>query len=185
MLKKLVCVLVAILVLVSSSSAHAAMSAYMKIKGKRGVAIVGGVTQRGREGASQIVASSHEIVSPRDPASGLPTGKRMHKPFTVTMEIDKAVPLLFKAMVSNDTLQEVSIQYYKASTGGGVEQQYYTVKLTNASISSINFRQQNTVNPDLVRYPEMVEISFTYQKINWTFTDGNVSAEDDWMAPVT
>ncbi|HKG91837.1 MAG TPA: hypothetical protein VKA84_08105 [Gemmatimonadaceae bacterium] len=23
------------------------------------------------------------IVSPRDPASGLPTGKRMHKPFTL------------------------------------------------------------------------------------------------------
>ena len=25
-----------------------------------------------------------QIASPRDPASGLPTGKRMHKPFTIT-----------------------------------------------------------------------------------------------------
>jgi hypothetical protein len=25
----------------------------------------------------------HTIVSPRDPASGLPTGKRMHKPFVI------------------------------------------------------------------------------------------------------
>ena len=25
---------------------------------------------------------SNTIVSPRDPASGLPTGKRMHKPYT-------------------------------------------------------------------------------------------------------
>jgi hypothetical protein len=28
-----------------------------------------------------------EIVSSRDPASGLPTGKRMHKPFTITAEV--------------------------------------------------------------------------------------------------
>jgi type VI secretion system secreted protein Hcp len=33
---------------------------------------------------SKVKAGSHEIVSPRDPASGLPTGKRMHKPFTTT-----------------------------------------------------------------------------------------------------
>lgn len=25
-------------------------------------------------------SAAHEIISPRDPASGLPTGKRMHKP---------------------------------------------------------------------------------------------------------
>lgn len=27
-----------------------------------------------------------EVVSPRDPASGLPTGKRQHKPFTFIAE---------------------------------------------------------------------------------------------------
>ncbi|HUJ12459.1 MAG TPA: type VI secretion system tube protein Hcp [Thermoanaerobaculia bacterium] len=30
----------------------------------------------------------------RDAASGLPTGKRMHKPFVITKELDKATPLL-------------------------------------------------------------------------------------------
>jgi len=33
---------------------------------------------------AQVTPATHEIVSPRDPASGLPTGKRMHKPFTAT-----------------------------------------------------------------------------------------------------
>jgi hypothetical protein len=28
--------------------------------------------------------TTHEIVSPRDSASGLPTGKRQHKPFVIT-----------------------------------------------------------------------------------------------------
>jgi len=31
-----------------------------------------------------------EIVSPRDAASGLPTGKRMHKPFVITLELDNS-----------------------------------------------------------------------------------------------
>jgi type VI secretion system secreted protein Hcp len=31
--------------------------------------------------AGGTVNVQHTIVSPRDPASGLPTGKRMHKPF--------------------------------------------------------------------------------------------------------
>ena len=34
------------------------------------------------------------ISSPRDAASGLPTGKRQHKPVSVTKPVDKATPLL-------------------------------------------------------------------------------------------
>ena len=32
------------------------------------------------------------VTSPRDPASGLPTGKRMHKPIVITTTIDKSSP---------------------------------------------------------------------------------------------
>jgi hypothetical protein len=34
------------------------------------------------------------VVAERDAASGLPTGKRMHKPLVITMEMDKATPTL-------------------------------------------------------------------------------------------
>ncbi|MCB2047736.1 MAG: type VI secretion system tube protein Hcp [Novosphingobium sp.] len=34
--------------------------------------------------------------APRDAASGLPTGKRQHKPMTVTKEVDKSSPMLAK-----------------------------------------------------------------------------------------
>jgi hypothetical protein len=34
----------------------------------------------------QLNIVSGGVVSPRDPASGLPTGKRMHKPYTVVAE---------------------------------------------------------------------------------------------------
>jgi len=40
------------------------------------------------------VEGFQQIVSPRDAASGLPTGKRMHKPLVITKELDLALPSL-------------------------------------------------------------------------------------------
>ena len=59
-----------------------------------------------------------------------------------------------------------------------------SVKLTNANIASIDFRMANNKHPDLMKFSEYEEIAFTYQKINWTWMDGGISAEDDWEAPV-
>jgi hypothetical protein len=36
--------------------------------------------------SSSVSSSSADIVSPRDPASGMATGKRMHKPMVITAE---------------------------------------------------------------------------------------------------
>jgi hypothetical protein len=38
---------------------------------------------------AEDVKGGHEITSPRDPASGLPTGKRQHKPFGYIGETEK------------------------------------------------------------------------------------------------
>lgn len=41
---------------------------------------------------SCVINFDQEIASPRDAASGLPTGKRMHKPFVITKELDRSSP---------------------------------------------------------------------------------------------
>ena len=41
-----------------------------------------------------VTGSSYQIVSPRDPSSGLATGKRMHKPFVITKDWGAASPEL-------------------------------------------------------------------------------------------
>lgn len=46
---------------------------------------------------SCVINFDQEIVSPRDAASGLPTGKRQHKPFVITSELDKSSPVLAKS----------------------------------------------------------------------------------------
>jgi type VI secretion system secreted protein Hcp len=164
-----------------------ALNAYLKLKGQKAGEIKGSVTQKGREGKIMVIAVSHEIVSPRDAASGLPTGKRMHKPFVITKELDKSSPLLYNALTQNENIPEWELQFWtpqlSAATGVGAEKQHYTVKLTNANIANISFRMLNNKNPELTRYAEYEEIAFTYQKIEWTWVDGGIMAMDDWESP--
>ena len=161
-----------------------ALNAYLKLKGQKQGEIKGSVTQKGREGKIMVIAVSHEIVSPRDAASGLPTGKRMHKPFVITKELDKSSPLLYNALCTNENISEFELQFWtpqlKAATGTGSEVQHYTVKLINANIVDISFRMLYNKNPELVKYAEYEEVAFSYQKIEWIWVDGGIMSSDDW-----
>ncbi len=161
-----------------------ALNGYLKLKGQKTGEIKGSVTQKGRENKVAIIAFNHEVVSPRDPASGLPTGKRMHKPFTITKELDKATPLLYSVLVNNENVSEWEMQCWRPSATGA-EQQHFTIKLTNANIASIHARMPNNKNPELMKYDINEEVAFTYQKIEWTWVDGGITAMDDWEAPVS
>lgn len=75
---------------------------------------------------SSSTALSHSIKSPRDAASGLATGKRQHKPMTITKELDKSSPQLFSLVVtepgSSVTIQPQAVATEIAapvSSGGG------------------------------------------------------------------
>jgi len=161
-----------------------ALNAYLKLKGKTQGDIKGSVTQKGREDTIMVIAVHHEIVSPRDPASGLPTGKRMHKPLVITKELDKASPLLYNVLVNNEALITWELKFFQPSATGA-EKQHYTIKLTNANIASINFVMPNNKVPELSKFAEYEEVAFTYQKIEWTWMDGGITAADDWETPVT
>jgi type VI secretion system secreted protein Hcp len=113
-----------------------------------------------------ITGWTHEIVSPRDPASGLPTGQRQHKPLTITKPMDASSPFFLEALFTNENLTSVLIGLLSPSG-----EEVATVKLTNASVS------------DDVQHGSSESISFTYQKITWTWLDGGITAEDDWEAP--
>lgn len=165
-----------------------ALNAYLKLKGQKQGDIKGSVTQKGREGTILVFAVDHSIISPRDSASGLPTGKRMHKPFKITKEVDKASVLLYSALVTNENLPEWELKFWKPKTsarsGTGVEVQYFTIKLTNANVASIHLVKPSTKDPDLLKLPDYEEVEFTYQKIEWIWVDGGVTAMDDWEAPI-
>lgn len=161
-----------------------ALMTYAYLVGQKSGQVKGSITQKGREDSIGVIAVSHSIVSPRDPQSGLPTGKRMHKPWVFTKELDKSSPILFNLLCTNENITSAIFKFWapqtKGGAGAGSEVQNYTVKLTNANIASYDFRQANIRHPDLVKFAEYEEVALTYQKIEWTWHDGNISAVDDW-----
>ena len=161
-----------------------ALNAHLRMVGQKSGKIQGSVTQKGREGTSAVIAMSHEIVSPRDPASGLPTGKRQHGPLTVTKELDRASPALRSALTSNETLTTVDLLFYRSDRTIGSEVQYFTIRLTNASIASIEMAMPNNKHADLASLETFEDVTFTYQKIEWTWLENNAVAADDWLSPV-
>lgn len=159
-----------------------ALDAYLRLVGETQGEIKGSVTKIGREDTIRVIAASHEVVSPRDAASGLPTGKRQHKPFVITKEVDKSTPLLYAALVNNENLPEWKLEYWQPSATGK-EMQHYTVQLVNASIAGIRHEMLNNKYPENMQHKEREHVSFCYQKIIWTWMEGGVTAEDDWESP--
>jgi type VI secretion system secreted protein Hcp len=162
------------------SSAEAALNAYLTLKGQKQGQLKGGVIQKGRENSLRVLAVSHSIVSPRDQASGQATGKRQHKPMVVRVELDRAAPLLHQALVSNESFSELTLRFWapqvgKVGAGAGAETNTYTVRLTNAALSEIK-----TIHAEDPKVPDTIELSFTYQKIEWIWNDGGITATDDW-----
>ncbi|WP_254658935.1 type VI secretion system tube protein TssD, partial [Pseudomonas aeruginosa] len=70
-----------------------ATPAYMSITGtKQGLITAGAFTedsvgntyQEGHEDQVMVQGFNHEVIIPRDPQSGQPTGQRVHKPVVIT-----------------------------------------------------------------------------------------------------
>ena len=108
----------------------------------------------------------------------------MHQPLVIITHIDKATPLLYNVIATNENLPTVELDYYQTDSQGK-ETLYFKIQLTNANISSLSQTNLNSQDdPNMNMYGEYEKISFTYQKITWTWTDGGITAQDDWQSPV-
>jgi type VI secretion system secreted protein Hcp len=145
--------------------------------------IDGEATAPGYAKSIEVLSWSHSIVSPRDPASGQATGKRQHKPMTITKELDKSTPLLFSRLISNATIPFCVVTFLHTFPNGTAEP-YMTITLTNAHVAGVDETKGDTRLATERHLGEYEEVSFTYQKITWEAI-GGITAEDDWEAPVT
>ena len=168
-----------------------ALNTYItEIVGQKTGAIKGNCTQTKREGWIEVIGFSHGIKSPRDAASGLASGKRVHGPVTGLVQLDKAFPPILNMLAQNEVITKIHFKFFAATQlgqraiGAGNEYNVYDILLENAHVCEFQTRMLNNKNPELMRYETYAEISFTYQKITWTWNDGGITAMDDWEAPV-
>ena len=159
-----------------------ALIAYMAVKGKAQGDIKGDCSQGGDKKDKMLVyASDHTVEIPKDTHTGLPTGQRIHHPFTVTKHKDQASPKLLKACCTGEQC-DVTLDYYRVAADGR-EEKYFTVKMESAIVVSMREYTPLTFLADNKPYHDMEDVSFTYSKITWTYTDGNVEFADDWQGP--
>jgi type VI secretion system secreted protein Hcp len=181
MLKQFTAFLVAFALFFAAVPAHAALNAYLTLTGQRSGAIQGSVTQKGRENSILVFAYQHEVASPFDTKSGAATGKVLHGVVKISKELDQSSPLLLKAWSSNEMFSDVTLRFWEVSRAGS-EVQHFTVKLTNARIVGIKSSLPSTKDASSMKLPVSEEISFSYQKIEWTWNDGKISTSVDWGA---
>lgn len=161
-----------------------ASNAYLRLKGVKQGDIKGSVTLAGREGTILVVAAEHEIVSPTDAASGLPTGKVQHKPFILVKEVDRASPQMMTLLLNNELLSVFKLEFWRASGTLNVEKLFYTVSLTNARIGAIKLEKLNTAYPENDAIHERERVAVYYDTITWTSADSGTSASGSWSTPV-
>ena len=160
-----------------------ARTAYVTITGARQGPIKGEVTGIGREGSIPLIALVSQVAAPFDQASGAVTGRRQHRPIVITKALDQATPKLYDALIKNEVLTDVTIKFWRPSAGAagaGAEQQYFTIKLTNAHITEISFVSANNQDPAKAAEVPYETVQLVYQKISWTWVNGGIVAEDNW-----
>ena len=162
---------------------QAAMPAHMAIEGKNQGPIEGSCVMQGREGTIIVQGFGHSVHIPTDPQSGLPSGRRIHKPMEILKTFDKSSPRLYAALCAGEELSNVTIKFYNINTQG-MEVNYFTIVLEDAHIVKMapSFPNSLLAENESTRHMEIV--SFIYKKITWTWEDGGIAHQDSWLAPV-
>lgn len=164
---------------------------FMAVTGKtQGNITAGAYTQdsvgtgfvEGHEDEMIIQAVSHEVYTPTDPQNGQPSGQRTHKPLVVTIALNKAVPLLYNALASGESLTGAELKWYRTSPEGKQEH-YFTTTLEDATVVKIDLRMPNSQDPNMSSFTQLIDVYFNYRKIDWEHTVAGTSGSDDWRKP--
>jgi type VI secretion system secreted protein Hcp len=161
-------------------------SAYLKLTGEKSGELRGVARQRGLEGAIPIIAVQHEIIAPKDIATGLSSGKRQHQPIVITKEVDNVSPILYQMLTTNELIREASLLFYgtdpSSILNSSVESNIYTITFRAASISKIELALFDLMQKEK-RAPNPIEyVSFFYDNIEWKWTNGNIISRDNWTS---
>ncbi len=129
------------------------------------------------EGSIEFVYYQHSVTTARDASSGLATGKRVHNPIIIRKHIDKATPLLLKALVQNQSVDGI-FKFFRPNTDGQ-EENFYTVEIKGGRIATVNeLSPDNVSNAGGGGPGPLEEVSFTFNTIKWRFEPTGVEFQD-------
>ena len=112
------------------------------------------------------------ISNPIDWATGAASGRRQYTSIAISKRIDKASPLLMKALVTNQIIDGVFKFFRPPADGKAVSEHFYTIEIKHGRVESVN----QSGGSDL----PIETVTFAYRAITCTFVKGGVTHADDW-----
>ena len=156
-----------------------AIPVYLWLKDDGGADIKGSVDVQKREGSIEVLAQDHSMYIPTDNNTGKLTGTRVHTPFTFTKEIDASSPYLYKAVSKGQTLRTAEFKWYRIDHAGQ-EVEYFNTTLENVKVVKVAPKMYDIKDQDKERHNHLEQVELRYEKIIWTFVDGNIIHDDSW-----
>lgn len=133
-----------------------------------------------RKDSIECLYLEHEVNTPRESSNGLASGRRTYKPLRIRKRIDKSSPLLFKALVENQSIDGTFKFFRPSPDGNGQTEQFYTIDIKDGRIDRIQQTSEDTLDPSQSIQPPMEEISFVFHTISWTYMPSGATHEDSW-----
>ncbi len=126
-----------------------------------------------RDGSLDLLSYEQSVTTAREAGSGIATGRRQYQPLLIRKRIDKASPLLMKALTENQVIEGTFSFSHPIRNGASIVEEYYRVEIKNARVASYKMVADASGEP-------MEEVTFVFQTIKWTYTNGGVTHEDTW-----
>jgi type VI secretion system secreted protein Hcp len=134
-----------------------------------------------REGTIECSSFGENGYTPIDAATGLPSGRRQHRPITITKRIDKSSPLLWKAWTNNEPVSKAEFMFFRPAAGGsGAEEKFLTIMLEGGTIASMSVVSMDAIAAGEDAPPVMDSVTFTFQTITWTYENNGATHTDTW-----
>jgi len=173
---------VAVAVLALGAAAAQADNIYVSIKGSKQGAFKGDAKEEKLRDKIVGLKFRYEVGSPTDLASGRATGRRQHKPIVITKEWGAASPQLFSALVNNEVLPEVIIDFVGVNIQGEMALTH-TIRLVNARVIDIAHSTEPASGPGKIGQRHLEDVSFSFQRIDLEDRVGKTAATDSLGPP--
>jgi len=156
---------------------------YVTIRGTHQGVFKGGSTIGAHRDQIEGLRFLLQSTAPHDTSTGQGSGRHQYSPIMCTKEWDASSPQLFNALASNEVLQSVEFEFMRTNPIGK-ESVLETVKLTQASISSVRQYIGVPSAGDPADPRPLEDVSIAFRKIEITNNEGRTTVIDDWTSGI-
>jgi type VI secretion system secreted protein Hcp len=93
--------------------------------------------------------------------------------------VDRASPLLYRAVAQGLTLKSAEVKWYRTKEAGK-EEEYFNVLMRNVKVVSLSPRVPNIKEQASAHRNHFEVVEFMYEEIQWSYLDGNLIFKDGW-----